>query len=128
LTGGLAQAAVHTSLPANDLDRAREFYEEKLGLRPEHEHASALVYEVGGATRFSVFAISSQVRAGHTQMGFTVPDVQAAVANLRERGVVFEEYDEPGLRTVDGVASINGHDAAWFKDSEGNFIELVGPD
>ena len=61
-------------------------------------------------------------------MGFSVPDVRAAVAELRQRGVLFEEYDELALKTIDSVASINGHDSAWFKDSEGNFIELVGPD
>jgi catechol 2,3-dioxygenase-like lactoylglutathione lyase family enzyme len=123
----LAQARVHASVPANDLARARAFYEEKLGLRPSHERAWVLVYELDGGTRFSVFSTPNQRRGGHTQMGFAVRDVRTAVADLRDRGVVFEEYDEPGLRTVDAVASINGHDSAWFKDSEGNFIELVGP-
>ena len=56
---------------------------------------------------------------------FAVPDVRAAVAELRQRGVVFEEYDEPALKTIDGVASINSHDSAWFKDSEGDFIERI---
>jgi hypothetical protein len=60
---------------------------------------------------------------GDTQMGFTVADVQEAVADLRERGVVFEE--SPGLKTIDGVAEMDGHSSAWAKDSAGNFIELV---
>jgi catechol 2,3-dioxygenase-like lactoylglutathione lyase family enzyme len=123
----LAQARVHASVPANDLARARTFYEDKLGLRPSYQLDSALVYELGGGTRFSVFATPNPARGGHTQMGFSVPDVRAAVIELRRRGVRFEDYDEPALKTNDGVARINGHDSAWFKDSEGNFIELVGP-
>src|SRR5215813_10045834 len=122
----LSQARVHASLPANDLARARAFYEEKLGLSPSEENPWALVYDVGDGTRFSVFPTANTARGGHTQMGFTVPDVRGAVAALRERGVAFEEYDTPELRTVDGVAEVEGHAAAWFRDSEGNFIELVG--
>ena len=59
-------------------------------------------------------------------MGLRVPDARAAVAELRSRGVVFEEYDFPGLKTVDGIADIgDGNVAAWFKDSEDNIIGVV---
>jgi len=92
---------------------------------PSQAHSWALIYELDGGTRFSVFASANPARGGHTQMGFSVADVRAAVADLRKRGVVFEDYDEPGLRTIDGVADFEGHDAAWFKDSEGNVIEIV---
>jgi catechol 2,3-dioxygenase-like lactoylglutathione lyase family enzyme len=123
-----SQAGVHASVPANDIERAKAFYSEKLGLSPSYEHPWAVVYELAGRTRFSVFSTPNTARGGHTQMGFAVPDVHVAVAELRERGIVFEEYDEPGLKTTDGIADMDGHLAAWFKDSEGNFIELVGLD
>jgi len=121
----LAQARVHASLPATDLARARAFYAEKLGLTPAQDTPWALVYEVEDGTRFSVFPTPNAARAGHTQMGFDVGDVRAAVAELKERGVVFEEYDAPELKTIAGVAVLEGHTSAWFKDSEGNVIELL---
>jgi catechol 2,3-dioxygenase-like lactoylglutathione lyase family enzyme len=121
----LSQARVHASLPAADLARARSFYEEKVGLSPSQDNPWALVYELEDGTRFSVFPTTNSARAGHTQMGFDVADVRAAVADLKERGVVFEDYDAPGLKTIDGVADMEGHTSAWFKDSEGNVIELI---
>lgn len=69
---------------------------------------------------------SSSNRGGHTQAGIEVPDIEAAVAELKSRGVVFEEYDMPDLKTVEGIATESGGDkAAWFKDSEGNLLGLV---
>ena len=121
----LSQARVHASLPAGDLARARRFYEERLGLTPSQDNPWAVVYELQGGTRFSVFPTPNLSRGGHTQMGFAVADVRAAVADLKERGVVFEEYDVPGLTTIDGVADAEGRTAAWFKDTEGNVIELI---
>jgi catechol 2,3-dioxygenase-like lactoylglutathione lyase family enzyme len=121
----LSHARVHASLPAGDLARAKAFYEDKLGLSPVHVNPWALVYELAGGTRFSVFPTPNNARAGHTQMGFDVADVRASVAVLRDRGVVFEEYDTPGLKTIDGVADSEGHRSAWFRDSEGNVIELI---
>ena len=58
-------------------------------------------------------------------MGFEVADVRAVVDGLRKRGVVFEEYDTPALKTVDGIADMPGRTSAWFKDTEGNVIELL---
>lgn len=71
----LAQATVHASLPANDLKRARAFYEQKLGLLPAQETPWALVYELEDRTAFSVFPTPNSTRGGHTQMGFTVTDL-----------------------------------------------------
>ena len=121
----LSKARVHALLPAADLARARAFYEEQLGLSPSEVNPWAVVYELEGGTRFSVFPTPNMARAGHTQMGFAVADVRAAVAELKERGVVFEEYDLPGLKTINGVAQAEGRTAAWFKDSEDNVIELI---
>jgi catechol 2,3-dioxygenase-like lactoylglutathione lyase family enzyme len=121
----LSNATVHTSLPAVDLARARTFYEEKLGLSPALDTPWALIYELEGGTQFSVFPTSNQARGGHTQMGFTVVDARSEVDHLRRRGVVFEEYNAPELETIDGVAEMDGHTSAWFRDSEGNIIELI---
>ena len=64
------------------------------------------------------------VSATHTVAGFNVENIEKEVADLKSRGVVFEEYDMPGMKTVDGVASFEGAKSAWFKDSEGNILSL----
>jgi catechol 2,3-dioxygenase-like lactoylglutathione lyase family enzyme len=115
----------HTTLPAADIDRAKAFYREKLGLEPSGEAPGGVFFETAGGTRFALYPTPNTNRGGHTQMGFTVNDVEAEVANLKERGVVFEEYDLPGLKTENGVAATGGGRAAWFKDSEGNTIGLI---
>ena len=124
-----------TRLPAQDLDRARAFYSEKLGLEPAEERPGGLRY-VCGRTRFALFQSTGAPSGQHTQMGWEVDDIGAVVGLLRQRGVVFEEYDLPGIRTVDGVADIEGtypsdggigERAAWFHDSEGNLIGLGQP-
>ena len=124
--------AAATRLPAQDLDRARSFYSDKLGLDPVEERPGGLLYRCGSGM-FALFASSGRASGTHTQMGFEVSDVRAAVRTLRSRGVVFEEYDLPGIKTVDGVAQIAGNYAskggkgelaAWFKDSEGNLLGM----
>ena len=113
-------------LPAQDLDRARAFYSEKLGLEPVDERPGGILYRIGGC-EFALFASTGAPSGAHTQMGFEVEDIDATVAELRARGVVFEEYDF----TVDGIADIEGNypsknsygeRAAWFRDSEGNML------
>jgi catechol 2,3-dioxygenase-like lactoylglutathione lyase family enzyme len=124
-------SGVATRLPAQDLNRARSFYSEKLGLEPIEERPGGLLYRCGG-NLFALFASGGSPSGDHTQMGFEVTDLRAAVAVLRARGLVFEEYDLPGLKTVDGVAEIAGNYpskgrgelAAWFKDSEGNVLGM----
>lgn len=124
--------SVATRLPAQDLNRARLFYAEKLGLHPVEERPGGLLYCCGSGL-FALFASAGFPAGTHTQMGFEVSDVRTAVQMLRSRGVVFEEYDLPGLKTVGGVAEIAGNYAskggkgelaAWFKDSEGNLLGL----
>jgi catechol 2,3-dioxygenase-like lactoylglutathione lyase family enzyme len=121
--------AVATRLPAQDLDRARRWYHEMLGLEPAEIRPGGLLYRVG-ATTFALFTSAGKPSGDHTQMGFDVTDIEAVVARLRERGVEFETVDVPGLRTVDGIADIDGNypskgrgeRGAWFRDSEGNLI------
>ena len=115
----------HTVLPASDLSRAKKFYADKLGLSPSTESPGGLFYVTGGGTRFTIYPTPNQTRGGHTQMGFSVNDIEKTVAVLRAAGVVFEEYDFPGLKTIGGVAQTGDVRAAWFKDSEGNLIGLV---
>jgi catechol 2,3-dioxygenase-like lactoylglutathione lyase family enzyme len=131
----LQAGAVATRLPAQDLDRARRFYAEKLGLHPAEERPGGLRYECGEG-RFSLFASAGRPSGEHTQMAFEVDDIDAVVEELRGRGVVFEEVDVPGLRTTNGIADVEGHypstgaigeRAAWFRDSEGNLLGIGQP-
>ena len=134
MTSPLNDSPAATRLPAQDLARARAFYADKLGLEPVEERPGGLRYECGG-TVFALFASAGAPSGAHTQMGWKVADIDATVAELRARGVVFEEYDLPGLRTVDGIAEIEGNypslgsgeRAAWFRDSEGNMLGLGEP-
>jgi catechol 2,3-dioxygenase-like lactoylglutathione lyase family enzyme len=131
----LRDADVASRLPAQDLDRARAFYAEKLGLEPVEERPGGLRYECGSG-RFSLFESVGQASGSHTQMGWEVDDIDTVVAELRRRGVVFEDVDVPGLRTVDGIAEVEGNypsaggvgeRAAWFRDSEGNLLGIGQP-
>ncbi len=117
-------ATAHATLPAIDMKRAAQFYTEKVGAVPEDAREGGAFFTVGDS-RFSIYPTPNPNRGGHTQMGLQVPDVRAAVAELRSRGVVFEEYDFPGLKTVDGVADMGDVTAAWFKDTEGNIVGVV---
>src|ERR671937_2247731 len=130
----LANARVATRLPAQDLDRARRFYSEKLGLEPSEERPGGLLYRCGSG-EFALFASGGASPGTFTQIAFEVDDIEKAVAELRARGVVFEEVDVPGLRTVGGIADIEGNypsagtgeRAAWFRDSEGNLLGIGQP-
>ena len=131
----LARSDTAARLPAQDLDRARRWYADKLGLHPTEERPGGLRYRCG-STHFSLFASTGRPSGEHTQLGWTVDDIDAAVAELRERGVVFEEYRIPGLTTVDGIAEVAGNypsdggvgeRAAWFRDSEGNLLGIGQP-
>ena len=128
----LENAKVATRLPAQDLERARRFYSEKLGLDPVEERPGGLLYRCG-ETEFALFESAGGPSGAHTQMAWEVDDIEAVVAELRARGVVFEEYDFPGLTTVDGIAEVEGNypskggkgeRAAWFRDSEGNMLGM----
>jgi catechol 2,3-dioxygenase-like lactoylglutathione lyase family enzyme len=130
----LKNGRIATRLPAQDLERARAFYAEKLGLEPVEEREGGLRY-AGASGEFALFESAGTASGDHTQMGWEVDDIEAAVRELRTRGVVFEEYDLPGLKTVDGIADIEGNypskgsgeRGAWFRDSEGNMLGIGQP-
>ena len=121
----LADHPITTALPAVDLERAKRFYAEKLGLTPESEIPGGFLYRCGGDTIFTLFTSQGAASGTHTQASWIVDDVEAEVANLKARGVVFEEYDTPSLKTIKSVASTGPAKAAWFKDSEGNLLVLL---
>lgn len=110
----------YAKLPAEDIERARTFYVEKLDLRPFAEHAGHLFFDVGGV-RFMVFPSTGRPSGDHDQLGFVVDDIGHEVAELRRRGVTFEENE----LTRDGIADFGRLRAAWFKDSEGNLLNLI---
>jgi len=115
---------IHSVIPATDIERARAFYADKLGLTPTREEPAGPVYEAAG----SWFRLISTPHAGtakHTLAGWAVDDLEAEVAELKSKGVVFLEYDLPGLRTVDGILTTPRARAAWFNDSEGNILGLA---
>jgi catechol 2,3-dioxygenase-like lactoylglutathione lyase family enzyme len=131
----LAHSDVATRLPAQDLGRARAFYSDKLGLEPAEERPGGLRYHCGSGA-FALFVSAGAAAGTHTQMSWEVADLEGTVSALRARGMVFEEYDLPGWKTVGGIAQVAGNDpsrggigekAAWFRDSEGNLLGLGQP-
>jgi len=118
----LADHPLHTTLPAADLERAKRFYTEKLGLTPESEAPGGIFYRCGADTRFLVFPSGGTASGQHTQMSWVVDNIESEVAALKARGVVFEEYDTPSLKTVNSVAAVGPIKVAWFQDSEGNLL------
>ncbi|WP_415854914.1 VOC family protein [Sinomonas sp. G460-2] len=124
----LGQAYVYTTIPAQDLVRARQFYAEKLGLEPLEESAEGLTYELAEGSQFLLFPSTGKASGDHTQIAFRTADIGATVGELRSRGVEFEDYDLPSLRTVEGIAERSGLRAAWFRDSEGNLLGVAQMD
>ena len=110
-------------LPAKDLERARAFYRDTLGLEPEGPETDGLMYRTGGTT-FLLYETDNAGSAKNTQMAWRTEDLDAEVAELRGRGVVFAEYDFPGLKTENGIATSEGERTAWFIDSEGNILAV----
>ena len=117
-------AYAEATLPAQDLDRAKTFYADRLALTPVSEDKTGVHFVMGG-TRFRLFRSGGSASGAHTQLAFVVSDVDAAVTELRSRGLEFENYDYPNLKTVDGVADLGYARAAWFKDSEGNLLGVA---
>src|SRR5262245_37050296 len=105
---------------ATDLDVAKEFYCEKIGLGVLIENDDFLTFQCGGDSRLAVTRSSTGTSEPQTKASWRVSDVVAEVAELRSRGVQVVEYDEPGLKTVDGVADVGFALAAWFIDPHGN--------
>lgn len=118
----LTNSSVTTMLPVKDMDRARAFYEGCLGLIPGGlRQDGKFVYVVGGST-LALFPKPEGTKADHTAISFQVEDIAASIETMKRAGVVFEDYDFPGLKTVDHVCVLGAEKAAWFKDTEGNYL------
>jgi catechol 2,3-dioxygenase-like lactoylglutathione lyase family enzyme len=124
----LINAAVHPTLPVVDMERAKKFYEGALGLKVILEDPSpGAVLQAGEGTTIYIYQRDA-TKADHTVAGFRVKDVEAMVKELKAKGVVFEDVDVSGLKTVGGIATMTTpageFKVAWFKDTEGNIISV----
>ena len=122
----LGDYPVVTTVPVTDLERAGRFYGDMLGLRMVRETENeGRTYECGAGTELEVYRTRAGVAAGHTECGWAVDDVEAVVAQLREAGVTFDDYDlGDGVSTEDGIATLGDERAAWFKDPDGNVLSV----
>jgi len=121
----LTNAQVTTMLPVKDLNRAREFYEKKLGLKPLGlQQDGKFLFAAGTGGVIALFPKPEGTKAEHTAVSFQVQDIEREIRDLGQRGVVFENYDFPGLKTVNHVCVLGSEKAAWFKDTEGNYLCL----
>lgn len=124
LAGPLATTTVSCILPVKDMARARRFYERSLGLVAEGEKPDGKFVYRAGATEIALFPRPEGTLATHTALSFRVADIDVAVLSLKARGVVFADYDLPGLKTVGHVCVLGAEKAAWFSDPEGNILCL----
>ncbi len=120
----LTNAPIRAYIPASNLQRARKFYEEMVGLKPAEADAGGVTYTCGGAEVF-MYPTPNAGTSKASQAFWQVEDIEAEVAELKARGVVFEEYDIPGSKMKNSIATGGGARAAWFKDSEGNIMAVV---
>jgi predicted enzyme related to lactoylglutathione lyase len=121
----LQKSPMYSYIPAKDLARARQFYEQKVGLKPKQEINGGVAYEFGGGTAAFLYPTPNAGTSQASQAFWDVEDVEAEVAELKKRGVKFEEYDVPGMKTINSIATGGGAKAAWFKDSEGNIMAVI---
>ena len=121
----LQQSPMYAYIPAADLDRARRFYEGKLGFVPKEETNGGVVYEFGRGTACFLYPTPNASTSKASQAFWDVEDVDKEIVELKARGVAFEDYDMPGERSAAGALIAGGAKAAWFKDSEGNIMALI---
>ncbi|WP_128978378.1 VOC family protein [Streptomyces roseicoloratus] len=117
----LSDSPVAAIIPVNDLARAKRFYAETLGLPLTKESPEDTRFETGGTT-IGLYETPYGGQAEHTLASWKVADLDAEMKELRSKGVTFEDYDLPGIKTVDGVVESDTMRGAWFKDSEGNIL------
>lgn len=122
----LKDSAIIAVLPAKDINRAKDFYRDKLGMEPSGSmEEDSLLYTCGKGTGFLVYQTDNAGSAKNTQMGWEVDNLAREMEELRGRGVVFEDYDQPGLKTENGVFETSWGRGAWFLDSEGNILSIT---
>lgn len=121
----LQKSPIYAYIPVKDLVRARKFYEEKLGFAAARVQEGGVHYECANGTAFFMYPSESAGTNKASQAFWTVKDLRAEMTELRAKGVVFEEYDSPHFKTVDGIATGGGAMSAWFKDTEGNILAIA---
>jgi predicted enzyme related to lactoylglutathione lyase len=122
----LGESPLYAYFPARDLNRARRFYEETLGLVPKSLDNGGVTYEFAGGTAAFLYPTDNAGTSRASQAFWSVKDVDREIAQLKKRGVVFERYDDmPGERSPEGAVIAGGAKAAWFKDSEGNILAII---
>ena len=124
----LQNSPMYAYIPARDVARARQFYEGKLGFKPRAEIEGGVVYESGKGTACFLYPTPNAGSSRASQAYWKVEDIEREVADLRKRGVKFEDYDMPGMKRDGEIYSGGGARAAWFKDSEGNILALIQDD
>ena len=116
---------IYAYIPVKDMSRARRFYEQTLGFKPKQDVEGGVMYEFGDHTACFMYSTPNAGTSKASQAFWQVKDIEREVAELRARGVKFEDYDMPGLKTRDGIMTDGGVRAAWFKDTEGNIMALI---
>jgi predicted enzyme related to lactoylglutathione lyase len=124
----LQKAPMYSYIPAKDISRARKFYEQTLGFKPSREIAGGVVYDFGDHTSGFMYPTPNAGTSQASQAFWQVDDLDREVAELRSKGVTFEEYDLPDMKTHNGIFRGGGSKAAWFKDTEGNIMALIEDD
>ena len=119
----LSTAPLRAYIPVSNLQRARKFYEETLGLKPGEQYGGGVIYRCGETEAF-LYQTPNAGTSKASQAFWQVADVEAEVAELKARGVVFEEYDMQGIKMQNSIATGGGAKTAWFKDSEGNIMAV----
>jgi catechol 2,3-dioxygenase-like lactoylglutathione lyase family enzyme len=121
----LQQSPMFAYIPARDVARARAFYEDKLGFKPKMETGGGVVYGCADGTACFLYPTPHAGSSQASQAFWQVQDIEREVAELKSRGVQFEDYDMPGDKSASGVVTAGGAKAAWFKDSEGNIMAII---
>lgn len=119
----LKTAPIRAYIPVSDVARARRFYEGTLGLEPQEEFAGGVVYACGGTEVF-MYPTPNAGTSSASQAFWQVDDVEAEVADLKRRGVTFEQYAFPGMTITNSIVTDGGAKTAWFKDTEGNILAI----
>jgi catechol 2,3-dioxygenase-like lactoylglutathione lyase family enzyme len=121
----LQKSPLYSYIPAKDVARARKFYEGKLGFKVKSETAGGVVYEFGEHTACFLYPTPNAGTSRASQAFWQVDNIEREVAELKSRGVTFENYDLPGMKSEDGIFTGGGAKSAWFKDSEGNIMAVI---
>jgi len=116
---------MYAYIPARDLARARQFYEQKLGLRPQEVRDGDVIYAFGRGTACLLYQTPNAGTSQSSQAFWSVQDVDGLMRALKAKGIMFEDYGMPGVKSPEGAITMDGAKAAWFKDSEGNIMALI---